>query len=110
MRTEAEMQITLAALRDSFGVNTAPAQELHGQELADWLEQAEDAVFKSQFAPRTYQIDPRPQELGGGWNLKLFEGGEEMGGGVFPLVPNTDGTDFDAAYQDATDEGEAWAG
>ena len=60
MRTEAEMQITLAALRDSFGVNTAPAQELHGQELADWLEQAEDAVFKSQFAPGHTRSTPAP--------------------------------------------------
>ena len=64
---------------------------------------------------RTYQIDPRPAELGGGWNLKLFEGAEEMGGGVFPPVPKKrgvivlfEGTDFDEAYQDALDEGEDW--
>ena len=57
---------------------------------------------------RTYQIDPRHAELGGGWNLKLFEGAEEMGGGVFPPVPNTEEPDFDEAYQDALDEGESW--
>lgn len=33
----------------------------------------------------TYQIDPRPAELGGGWRLRLLESGEEVGGGVFPL-------------------------
>jgi len=57
---------------------------------------------------RTYQIDPRPSELGGGWSLKLFEDGEEMGGGVFPPIPNNEGTDFDEAYQNALDEGESW--
>ena len=39
------MQITLARLRDEFGVDVAPAMELHGQELAAWLEQAEDDLF-----------------------------------------------------------------
>lgn len=57
---------------------------------------------------RTYQIDPRPNELGGGWSLKLFECAEEMGGGVFPPVPTPEQPDFDQAYQDALDEGEAW--
>ena len=36
MRTEHEMAITLAALRDSFGVDVSPAAGLHGQELAAW--------------------------------------------------------------------------
>ena len=31
MRSENEMQITLARLRDEFSVNVTPAQELHGQ-------------------------------------------------------------------------------
>lgn len=57
---------------------------------------------------RTYEIQPRPSELGGGWSLKLFENGEEMGGGVFPPVQKTEETDFDEAYQDALDEGENW--
>jgi hypothetical protein len=33
-------------LRDDFGVDVAPAEGLNGQELATWLEQAEDAVFE----------------------------------------------------------------
>jgi hypothetical protein len=37
-------------LRDSFGVDVAPAQELHGQELAAWLEKAEDEVFEREHA------------------------------------------------------------
>lgn len=32
----------------------------------------------------SYQIDQRPVELGGGWRLRLIEGAEEVGGGVFP--------------------------
>lgn len=33
----------------------------------------------------SYEIIPRPVELGGGWRLRLLEGCEEMGGGVFPI-------------------------
>jgi len=35
----------------------------------------------------TYEITPRPAELGGGWRLRLLENGEEVGGGVFPVAP-----------------------
>ena len=45
MRTETEMQITLARLRDEFSVDVAPALGLHGPELAAWLEVAEDVLF-----------------------------------------------------------------
>lgn len=34
---------------------------------------------------RTYGIVPRSDELGSGWKLSLFEGGQEVGGGVFPV-------------------------
>lgn len=34
----------------------------------------------------TYEIDPRPDELGGGWNLRLLHDGIGVGGGVFPVV------------------------
>ena len=34
----------------------------------------------------SYEINLRSVELGGGWRLGLFEDGEEMGGGVFPVV------------------------
>lgn len=34
---------------------------------------------------RSYEISPRPQDLGGGWNLKLYENGQEAGGGAFPV-------------------------
>lgn len=32
-----------------------------------------------------YEINPRPAELGGGWQVRLLQGDEEVGGGVFPL-------------------------
>ena len=35
----------------------------------------------------SYEIKPRPAELGGGWRLCLLEDGEEVGGGVFPVKP-----------------------
>lgn len=56
---------------------------------------------------RTYQINPRPAELGGGWQLQLLEDGQEMGGGVFPPV-QTDDAEFDQAYQDALYEAQIW--
>ena len=37
-----------------------------------------------------YEITPRTLGLGGGWNLRLLENGEEVGGGVFPLPEHCD--------------------
>ena len=34
----------------------------------------------------SYEINPRPVELGGGWQLRLLENGEEAGGSVFPIL------------------------
>lgn len=34
---------------------------------------------------RSYELHPRSDDLGGGWNLKLLEDGQEAGGGVFPV-------------------------
>lgn len=45
---------------------------------------------------RSYEIQPRPDDLGGGWNLKLLEDGQDAGGGIFP-VP-----------QEHPEEGMAW--
>jgi hypothetical protein len=46
----------------------------------------------------TYEIEPRPESLGGGWRLRLLEDAEEVGGGVFP----------DDEYQDAVDTANEW--
>ena len=68
----------------------------------------------------SYQIDPRPAELGGGWRLRLIEDGEEVGGGVFPLSEyatednakdNAEDNAEEAAkwaYEDALAEASAW--
>jgi hypothetical protein len=56
----------------------------------------------------SYQIDPRPAALGGGWKLQLLEDGNEVGGGVFPPTLNPEQPAFDQAYQDALDEAENW--
>lgn len=37
----------------------------------------------------SFEIKPRPTELGGGWKLTLLQDGQEAGGGVFP-VPEDD--------------------
>jgi hypothetical protein len=59
---------------------------------------------------RTFTIEKRLVELGGGWNVRMFEDGEEDGRGIFP-IGEYDGTPEErekAAYQDALEEGEAW--
>lgn len=59
----------------------------------------------------SYEILPRPVELGGGWRLRLLEGDVEVGGGVFPPSHDLTGNESDAlklAYFDAEDEAYAW--
>lgn len=68
----------------------------------------------------SYEITPRSRHLGGGWRLRLFDDGQEVGGGVFPrdaylladdgdaLDPSTD-TPTLAAYEDALAVAEMWA-
>ncbi len=58
----------------------------------------------------TYEILPRPPELGGGWRLRLLEDDVEVGGGVFPPVAHAE-NESDAlklAHFDAEDEAYAW--
>lgn len=55
----------------------------------------------------SYEIIPRSIELGGGLRLRLLEGGEEVGGGVFP--PADDIADVDEALQVAHDDAESTA-
>jgi hypothetical protein len=38
----------------------------------------------------SYEIEPRPSNLGGGWHLRLLEDGTEIGGGVFPADADAD--------------------
>ena len=48
----------------------------------------------------SFEVVPRPDEVGGGWKLTLYEGKEEMGGGVFPAG--------DDGQEDAYREGFNW--
>lgn len=58
----------------------------------------------------TYEILPRPVELGGGWRLRLQEGDVEVGGGVFPPSEFADNETeaLQLARFDAEDEAYAW--
>ena len=58
----------------------------------------------------SYEINPRPVELGGGWRLRLLEDGVEMGGGVFPPVEGIEDAKeaLQAAFDDAEGEAYAW--
>jgi hypothetical protein len=46
----------------------------------------------------TYTIDPRPESLGSGWKLAVFQDGEEVAGGVFEAG--------DEGYQEAVHRAE----
>lgn len=59
----------------------------------------------------SYEITPRPVELGGGWRLHLLEDGVEVGGGIFPLEGASEATKettLQAAFDDAEGEAYAW--
>ncbi|QJE03728.1 hypothetical protein HH212_26885 (plasmid) [Massilia forsythiae] len=43
----------------------------------------------------SYEIKPRPAELGGGWKLTLLQDGQEVGGGVFPVIEEDPQTGMD---------------
>lgn len=53
------------------------------------LTSCDHSIRKKEIMRRTYEINPRPDLLGGGWNLKFIEDGLEAGGGVFS-VPDDD--------------------
>lgn len=38
----------------------------------------------------SYDIEPRPAHLGGGWRVRFLEDGTEMGGGVFSADADAD--------------------
>jgi hypothetical protein len=62
--------------------------------------------MKNQHAPDyTYEIKPRPAELGGGWQLRVLEAGVEMGGGFFPASTEEESRE---AYTDAQATGDEW--
>lgn len=58
----------------------------------------------------TYEIKPRPVELGSGWRLRLLENDKEVGGGIFPPPSEiTDSADaLQAAFEDAEQTAYDW--
>lgn len=59
----------------------------------------------------SFQIDKRSIELGGGWQLRLIEDSEEVGGAVFPLAEyEADSIEVAErlAYMDAYSTGTEW--
>ena len=64
---------------------------------------------------RSYEIKERPANLGGGWVLTMFEDGEEMGRGYYPLPPLASPLVVDevhlvtkALFDEAQADGESW--
>ena len=64
---------------------------------------------------RSYEIKPRPTRFGGGWILTMFEDGEEMGRGYYPLPPLSSPLVVDevhlvtkALFDEAMSDGESW--
>jgi hypothetical protein len=59
-----------------------------------------------QQARLSVQIEARPATLGGGWRLRFFEDGEEVGGGVIPAADDEESKIV--AFADARCEGDTW--
>lgn len=58
----------------------------------------------------SYTIEPRSDDLGGGWQLRLFDGREEVGSGVFPLLASAP-DDVRAWWTELGEEGRTyWRG
>lgn len=98
----------IEALRAAFDQPKEPLIE--GLDQQPPVQKMKDEIMK------TYLINPRPQELGGGWSLSLLDDDVKMGGAVFPVAASTEDPSTDTAYQDALDaayedalaEGENW--
>ena len=58
----------------------------------------------------TYEIIPRPVDVGGGWLLRLLENGEEVGSGAFPPTDEFEDAEeaLRGAYEDAEWEAYLW--
>lgn len=61
------------------------------------LGELQEMLSKPSFS---FEVAERPAHVGGGWKLTLYEGKEEMGGGVFPVG--------DDGYAEAHQEGFDW--
>ena len=64
---------------------------------------------------RSYEIKERPANLGGGWVLTMFEDGEEMGRGYYPLPPLSSPLVVDEVHRvtkdlfdEAMSDGDSW--
>lgn len=51
-----------------------------------------------------YEVTPRAADLGGGWNLKMFDGDVQVGGGAFPVF--ADFSNIGVAWWNAITENE----
>lgn len=69
-----------------------------------------DRVVWPEPLTRSYDIEPQPAGLGGGWRLRLFEDGEDAGGGVFSAADITDADAMQEAHDEAVERGEDWVG
>jgi hypothetical protein len=99
-------------------MKTATAQYASAQAEIERLEaqvaglQAQVADLKAKLKQRAedksgsfYEINPRPANNGGGWNLRLVREGLEVGGAAFPIQKGTDEID---AYNDAMEMAQNW--
>jgi hypothetical protein len=101
---EADHSYWKEVARDSYGYALAMVKERKR------FVAPEPAEFHTRL-PFSYDIFQRPDELGGGWRLRLWVNGEEAGGGVFPLRndPEVDPKELNhEAYADAKAAGDAW--
>ena len=101
--------LTAAQVLTAFMRDLAETPDSNGSDERMLAQAWFDRVVWPEPPTRRYDVEPRPAGLGGGWQLRLIEDGEDAGGGVFPA----DIADPDAmqeAHDEALERGEDWVG
>lgn len=96
-----DMKFTIPEALDRIGPQWA---ELIPEIARIWKQ--EQATQASRYS---YEILQRPEDVGGGYQLRLLDAGQEVGGGVFPASPRPRGPGLgDLAYSEAVATAHAW--
>ncbi|MCZ4328497.1 hypothetical protein [Castellaniella denitrificans] len=96
-----DMKFTIPEALDRIGPQWA---ELIPEIARIWKQEL--ATQDSRFS---YEILPRSEDMGGGYQLRLLEAGQEVGGGVFPAQSGSPGRGLgDLSYSEAVATAHAW--
>ncbi len=102
-------QLTVEQVLTAFVHDLAETRQSNGSDERMLAQAWFDRVVWPGPPTRSYDIEPQPAGLGGGWRLRFFEDGEDAGGGVFPAdLADTDA--MQEAHDETVERGEDWLG